>query len=174
MRLPQDQTTLAEIMRQAGYNTAFVGANPWLTRDYGVTQGFAYSYETGEGATVEGLGPRFRPALATAVGATLWQVWHASQPIVGEAQPIRRWASAPHILTREAARFLDDNRGPTFLWVHYLDPHDPYLPEALWPGEPTSWRRRQVGTPPQPVASPDTWPPIRRNELPLTDADKGC
>lgn len=31
-------------------------------------------------------------------------------------------------LTDRALAWLDDTNGPFFAWVHYIDPHDPYLP----------------------------------------------
>jgi arylsulfatase A-like enzyme len=40
--LGQDEVTLAEVMRRAGYATAAVVAGPWLERAFGLDQGFDY------------------------------------------------------------------------------------------------------------------------------------
>lgn len=105
--LSPNEQTLAEILQQAGYETAaFVSSYP-LTRRYGLDQGFAHfderfdaenetlHVEVWDGKTVEGAFDRRGSATVRAA---------------------LRWLGA-----RSAPE-------PLFLWVHLFDPHGPYAP----------------------------------------------
>lgn len=90
-------TTLAEILRQAGYSTAAVISAYVLDARFGLDQGFDFYNDD------------------LTVGVKYAQTSFRERP-------------AP--LTNEAAlRWLDGTKKrPFFLWVHYFDPHAPYLP----------------------------------------------
>jgi arylsulfatase A-like enzyme len=101
--MPESVTTLAEVVRDAGYATAAVVSNGMLRRapaeqgNFGVQQGFA-SYDD-EMPSMEAN----RPVLERTAGAC----------------------------TDAALRWLDSKEaggGRFFLWVHYQDPHGPYTP----------------------------------------------
>lgn len=40
-------------------------------------------------------------------------------------------------VNRRTFELLGQAHSPYFLWVHYVDPHDPYEPPAAWPSGPT-------------------------------------
>ncbi|MFN0150078.1 MAG: sulfatase [bacterium] len=106
--LPEEMTTIAEMLRDAGYQTgAFVGAFV-LDSKFGFAQGFdAYDDSMDAGA-------------ATALhDATAWY----GNVIEGGFE--RRASS----VTDAALRWLGARTpGPFFMWVHYYDPHAPYDP----------------------------------------------
>ncbi|RIL03872.1 MAG: hypothetical protein DCC75_12830, partial [Proteobacteria bacterium] len=81
--------TLAEILKEQGYQTAAVSPNPWIKSEFGYAQGFDNFY-------------------------------------------YRDRARADEI-NRAAFKVLDSfsKESPFLLYLHYLDPHDPYNP----PGE---------------------------------------
>jgi arylsulfatase len=83
-------TTLAELLRGAGFRTFGVSTTAHLTREQGFAQGFdRFAYL------------RFEDAQAV-------------------RDVIRRWR-------REI------KRSPrAFLWIHFFDPHDPYIPRTPW------------------------------------------
>jgi len=104
--LPEEMTTIAELLRDAGYQTgAFVGAFV-LDSKFGFAQGFdAYDDSMDAGAATH--------------DATAWY----GNVIEGGFE--RRASS----VTDAALRWLESREpGPFFLWVHYYDPHAPYDP----------------------------------------------
>ncbi len=98
--VPSDAATLAERLRDAGYDTAAFVANPTLQGDSGFGDGFE-TFEVVE-ARVESLD----------LSAEHWL-----QPRLEE------W-----LAQRSPGR-------PSFLWAHYLDPHDPYVNPDFEAGE---------------------------------------
>jgi len=97
-RLREDRETLAETLREEGYATGAVVAAFVLDRRFGLDQGFEHYDDDPE-------------AMSKAS-----QFEDASRP----ASDVTDAALA-------VADRLDPSR-PYFLWVHYFDPHFPYLP----------------------------------------------
>lgn len=98
-QLPASETTLAERLRQAGFETAgFVGAFV-LNRGFGVEQGFDVYDEV--------------PVSRYRGGRD--QIFEAERTADDVNRRVFAWLDR-----RGAGRF--------FLWVHYYDPHDPYQP----------------------------------------------
>lgn len=96
-RLPSAIPTLAEQLREAGYQTAAFVANPALSAREGFDRGFdAFVTRDDTGGTTWDA-----PDLEAAFAA-----WRAAHPRDGR---------------------------PRFVWLHYMDPHDPYEPR----GRPT-------------------------------------
>jgi arylsulfatase A-like enzyme len=91
-RLNDELTTLAELLKSHGYKTAGVSPNPWITKQFGYTQGFDRFYFIER-----------QPAD---------KITESGREIV------ERWKS-------------EGREDPFFLYLHFLDPHDPYTP----PGE---------------------------------------
>lgn len=108
--LPEGETTLAEVFRKAGYETAaFVAAYP-VQRRFGLAQGFDLYDDTL---------PR---AEATAPGAL---------PIFYSERDARS------VTDRALSFWSGPRKGPRLLWVHYFDAHAPYAapdPFASRPG----------------------------------------
>ena len=107
-RLNGEFETLAEILAEAGYETSAVVSSFVLSGRFGYGQGFGFFDEDFSNANV----PQ---------GTTLWEGRSISGKFYGSADDT----------TRRALSWLDarDHPGsPFFLFVHYFDPHDPYLP----------------------------------------------
>jgi choline-sulfatase len=92
-RLDPSYTTLAEILRDAGYDTAFVASHLFLNAGHGLQQGF------------------------TRVDTRILQDENAIT-----SPQITDWGLE---WLREKAAVHDGV--PWFLWLHYFDPHAPYL-----------------------------------------------
>ncbi len=132
-------TTLADQFRSAGYQTVGLVANLLLTRNGGPTSGcehvFQLDYE--ERNTPQSFLHQL-PLAETALSGIL---------------PLR-WIDTTRILTEYALRYLRSERQrPIFLWVHYMDPHDPYDPPARYRTLTGAWpffapARRQYDAPP--------------------------
>ncbi len=117
--LAADATTLAEVMTDAGYETAaFVSAVP-LRKDTGIGQGFA-TYDDDLSMPYAVYHPQYAPVSGSLIGAQ------------------RRGAET----IRRAVDWLNGRNGntPFFLTVHLFDPHEPYdpIPDYMenYPGDP--------------------------------------
>ena len=113
-RLDSARRTLAEEMAAAGYLTQAVVCNAWLTDSFGLNQGFEfYNHVWEEGASEYWentiwvrIVRRFKPGFLVAPDT------HNSAEMVDRA-----------------INFLQQNAESNFfLWVHVIDPHDPYAP----------------------------------------------
>ena len=116
-RLPQSETTLAEVMAQQGYRTgAIVGSFP-LDRRFGFAQGFD-SYDDDVNTAYFGAAPEAPDeALFDGSSRDMWE-WYSGR--------LRTQAYRPddQVATR-AIEWLDGNdSAPFFLWVHFFGPHE--------------------------------------------------
>jgi arylsulfatase A-like enzyme len=111
--LPPGIQTLAEVLRDRGYDTgAFVANFSYLYRDYGLAQGFGI-YDDAPGLLL-----RVRP------------------PVVRLAQQVRpSFCRKPFRTARDinqaALDWLDTRAAgrPAFLFVNYMEPHQPWMAE---------------------------------------------
>ncbi len=122
-RLDPAQVTLAEVLREVGYETgAFVSAFP-VTEYFGFDQGFDEfdaDFDTSTGR----------------VGVKGVVNTGAAQRTAGET-------------TDRALAWIEEREGPFFVWLHYFDPHDETvvpppedLPGFRMEGPEREWRRR--------------------------------
>src|SRR5262245_41977881 len=103
-RLPASARTLAEILSERGWQTAAVVANLNLGAALGFDQGF--------GLFVESWQERGQGSVAA--GPPCWVKASTNATLVTD--PALRWLGARK------------REHPFFLWLHYMDPHGPYLP----------------------------------------------
>jgi len=98
--------TLAEILGEAGYQTAGFSTNPYLSGKTNFGQGFS-QYEDFEEWAAQ----------------TQWK-----------ALPLAFSCSAPApVVFAQARKWLEAKKpGPAFLWIHLMDVHFPYLPPPLF------------------------------------------
>lgn len=117
--LRPDDVTLAEVLRDAGYQTAaFVAGNPYLGRRYGYDRGFEHFEAHQPASLVDRLtGSRLRGAMRRMAARLPWSPYPGADTITAGAREFLASRSAP----RDAAR-------PFFLWLHYMDAHFPTLP----------------------------------------------
>jgi arylsulfatase A-like enzyme/Tfp pilus assembly protein PilF len=107
-KLPQEQTTLAEILKKNGYNTAATVASFPLTSQFGIDQGFDYFNDHVTQKYEDVYGDKTIPK-----AQLFFDERNSSQ--VNEA--IMPW--------------IEENyQSPFFVWFHYFDPHHPHEPPA--------------------------------------------
>jgi arylsulfatase A-like enzyme len=148
------EATIATVLQRSGYETAaFVAGNPYLTAHFGYDQGFAHFEDfmhtmSGKNMSVSanGVGPwsrvnrwierfsRKTKITEAAYNDLYFQYcqWHAHRGVVSMDQ-LRRYPSAD-VLVNQAIDWIEALRDrPFFLWIHLMDPHNPYYPpeEAL-------------------------------------------
>jgi arylsulfatase A-like enzyme len=102
--------TLAEILATAGYDTAAVVSSYVLNRKFGYEQGFAsYDDDVSQADTPS--------------GTVEWEGEIVEGKFYGRADDTTRRA-------RDWLARRPHPERPFFLFVHYFDPHDPYVPPA--------------------------------------------
>ncbi len=113
-RLDGARATLAEVLGDAGYHTQAFVSNGWLQKPFGLDQGFAGYYHESH-----------RPPYYWLLNM---MVVRAVRGFIPGLRGVMTYSSGAH-LTDLACGWLRERR-PTgfFLWVHYLEPHDPYAP----------------------------------------------
>ena len=108
--LPEDRTTLAEVLRAAGYSTIGLASNIYLKRPFGMTQGFDRVEDFNSGR----------------LGLSVYRVLLKLGLVERVGHAPRAWQ-----VTDRAIRWLRrTGDGPFFLFVHYMDVHHPYDPPA--------------------------------------------
>ncbi len=98
--LPADEAVLPDLLRRAGYETAAVTANPFISRTYGADRGFREFVDLGWRGE-EATGP--------------WKEPLASAAVLDRVE---------YLLASRA------RGAPLFLYVHLMDTHEPYDPPA--------------------------------------------
>lgn len=148
--LPPDKKTIAEVLREAGFKTAGFTSNPLTSHYYNYERGFTKFFDS---LVTTSSNPIKRKLLNKAnVGGSRWNIilnrlQNLRVPKLVQANLKRafyriffgrqviyyvraRW------ITRRAIKWLRyhclPDRGaidPFFLWVHYMDTHDPFIPK---------------------------------------------
>ncbi|MBM3318470.1 MAG: sulfatase [Candidatus Eisenbacteria bacterium] len=114
-RLPAATETIAELMRDAGLRTFCLAPNPYLKREWGLTQGFDRVEEFHYG---------YRSLLAVRV---LREAGLVRMPEMIAHLDVPR----ARVVVDRAVRLLAETRGqPFFMHVHFMDVHHPYIPPA--------------------------------------------
>lgn len=120
--LPQSLLMLSEVFSEAGYETAGIVANFNVGRTMGFEQGFDHFVESWQ---------------------ERWLDEEGSRDYVNAAGRVKAYTNAT-LVTDQALQWLEDRDAsqPFFLWLHYMDPHGPYLPPQqyaeLFNGQHTS------------------------------------
>jgi arylsulfatase A-like enzyme len=124
--LPAVNVTMAEVLRSSGYQTGAVVSNVNLGKEFAFDQGFDHFVESWVDEVVRLTG---QATFENAPGK------------------VKRYTNAT-IVTDQGIDLLDrfaaNADKPYFLWLHYMDPHGPYLPPAVYDGLFKGAHRRQA------------------------------
>jgi arylsulfatase A-like enzyme len=116
--LPEEAATLAEVMREMGYATLAVSANPHVSWAAGMSDGFDVLDNTAGGSIMEAGGPSLSAARlftgARWAPSFLGALWHPTTDGLEVNRRLEFW--------------LGITDGPRFVYVHYMEPHTPYRP----------------------------------------------
>jgi len=106
--LPDSFYMMSEIFGETGYATGAVVANFTVGKKYGFHQGFDHFVESWQ---------------------EMWEKEQGDVPISDDSRILKKYTNAT-IVTDQALKWLDEIKGerPFFLWLHYMDPHGPYMP----------------------------------------------
>ena len=126
--MPDEVTTLAEVLSAHGYYTGGYGNNPHLSPAFNLPQGFLdYAYLT----------PDYRFFADYSASRTiLYEVLRrvvdmASSRLLAGRITIERFYQPAEVVTDRALAWLDNPNRPTdapfLLFLHYMDTHDPFM-----------------------------------------------
>jgi len=117
--LAPSQKTIASILSSLGYNTAgFAGNYAWVSRQFGLDQGFSYFSDT----------PRFMTFTRT--GALPFKIGiEIADRIMGRNGKFIQTYWSARSLTTAAQKWVHKSKSsPFFLFMNYMDPHEAYAP----------------------------------------------
>jgi arylsulfatase A-like enzyme len=143
--LPDRVDTLAEVLAAGGYYTAGFADNANISPAFNFAQGFAeYHY----------LAPAlFFGASETAAQLTLYSGLRLiRERFLARAIDVHNYYQPAEVVTAEVQRWLGSpaaRGGPFFLFIHYMDPHDPY---CVHPFNGECYARVSNPNPPREVA----------------------
>ncbi|NIQ04751.1 MAG: sulfatase-like hydrolase/transferase [Candidatus Korarchaeota archaeon] len=133
-RLSSKRKLLSEWLQKQGYTTVAIHSNPHLSSFFGYNRGFDFFNELKGGDSRSHPMRKLRDLLfdlfeknpqASGVVDTLFQKAHA----LVQAQSAISYTRAKETNERIFSWFRDHYDGRNFfLWVHYMDPHTPYIP----------------------------------------------
>jgi arylsulfatase A-like enzyme len=144
--LPRGIPLLAGVFADAGYRTAAIVANYNVGRTFGFDRGFEHFVESWQ---------------------ERWEDQQGSTPFENWSGRVKLYTDA-RLVNEQALRWLQSGAAgqdgrPFFLWLHYMDPHGPYL-------TPPGYERRFRGAHPVQEVGVDQLPAYQR----LTNAQTGA
>jgi len=130
--------TLAQVLREHDYHTAAFHSNPWISSLFGYDKGFDTFGDGIQKWRVESRLTRLKELVKRAIERTgrlyesIFEMYTALITIY--------LISKAEVLNKKAASWLSDNPNNFFLWIHYMDVHEPYLPASGYASALKSYR----------------------------------
>ncbi len=120
--------TLAQVLKEHGYSTAAFHANPWISSFFGYQKGFDTFDDSMQKWRVESRLSRLKELVKRATGRTgrLYVAISEMYTALTTALIINK----AEVLNKKAVSWLRGNTNNFFLWIHYMDVHEPYLPTS--------------------------------------------
>lgn len=151
--LPDSAVSIAEVFRQQGYSTGgFNAKNPWLTEAYQYDRGFDVFRDFTSTDDMR-LNPgqisqkvkRFAKrsvSFSDVLTDRLGQLGRMANALL-DSQPL----TPAEPLTEAVSQWLETRSSddPFFLWVHYMDPHYPWIPPAEFLPDNAEFTRLEIG-----------------------------
>jgi arylsulfatase len=118
-RLPGSVPTLATSLAGEGYFTRAIATNPWLKREFGFQRGFRGFTHLEEGGVA-----------AYQLQRMFWHRLLCGGPGGADSKDRIRADRVTDRALEWLGRVPPDGQ-PFFLWMHYMDPHEPYSPSPV-------------------------------------------
>jgi arylsulfatase A-like enzyme len=157
-RLSEERTLISEVLSDAGYATAGFHSNLYLSSDFGYARGFDTFFDSREDASLTTkLRRQVKERLDTngALFNFLQRVYDRTEQTAGVN--IGTYHTPADEITDRALEWVRTQGGrsdPSFLWVHYMDPHHPYAPPENYQQFSTVSRREGVRLRPKMLERP--------------------
>jgi len=138
--MTNSRTTVAQVLKEHGYHTAAFHTNPWVSSLFGYKKGFDTFDDGIQKWRVESLLSKPKELAERMIGTTgrFFQVLSRIYAVLLATYFI----SKAEVLNKKAISWLHGNPNNFFLWIHYMDCHEPYLPSQ---GIPSPFKREHIG-----------------------------
>lgn len=124
--LPETLTTLAEVLQGAGYATAAFHSNPYLSLNLGYGKGFDSFWDSMETTSVVSkLASRAKSTIKRE--STIYRFFRRIARHVETQAEVSYYTRAEEV-NKRAINWLQGQKSPFFLWLHYMDLHYPFNP----------------------------------------------
>lgn len=132
-RLTDRHTSIAEVLRKNGYVTGAVHSNPFLSRECGYDRGFTvFDDSTPRLSQVYQLGQRAGTLFTEETRVYRWfralYRWLRKKAIHRDLDKRAEPYLDSEWINKRAMKHMAESTGKSFFWLHYMDPHLPYLP----------------------------------------------
>jgi arylsulfatase A-like enzyme len=121
LRITDSRTTVAQVLKEHGYHTAAFHSNPWLSSYFGYHRGFDTFDSSMSKIGSESLLRKPKELVKRIIG-TKGKLYH----FISQLYDFMSIHPVGSDLNRKAVRWLRDNPSNFFLWLHYMDVHEPY------------------------------------------------
>lgn len=126
-KLSDRQIPVAEPLSEAGYTTGGFHSNPYLSASFGYDRGFdTFSDDQADPTHLSKLRRYVSNNLSGPIHDFLSFVYDKTEEHAGV--DVGSYYQDATSLTDEAIQWAESAPEPWFLWVHYMDPHHPYVP----------------------------------------------
>ncbi len=144
--LDEDVPTLAQLLQTAGYCSACFSNNLYITPQTGLTRGFDHFYYRGVEQTPASASKKKSNSarLKQFVPETVKAVLRDIIDLFSVQNSLRRDDGA-QATERAVCRWLQEHRQrPSFVYIHYQEPHSPYFPPKPYRKRffPEGWRQQ--------------------------------
>jgi arylsulfatase A-like enzyme len=154
--LSEERTLVSTVLDDQGYATGGFHSNLYLSGEFGYDRGFDSFYDSRENPS---LTKRLRRAVKTNLDSSgrlfnfLQRIYDRTENTVGVN--VGTYHAPAEDITDRALDWIAQSDEPTFLWVHYMDPHHPFIPPEKHQEFSTVSRRKGVRLRPKMVDDPD-------------------
>ncbi|MFX0039687.1 MAG: sulfatase [Promethearchaeota archaeon] len=133
LELSPYRTTIAEVLKKAGYKTAGLNTNAYLSVYYNYGRGFDYFFDV-LSEKKKMTKSKFKNIILRLIRKTPLRILLKIIPILPSPQ------NDAQKINKKALKWLKNNKSnPFFIWLHYLDVHGSYIPNRNY--RPISKRR---------------------------------
>lgn len=121
-KIPSSRDTLPSLLKQHGYNTgAFISSNPWLTK-------WKDEFDEFYNGNLTHCKSDKEIAREAMLGATIGRKLTYIFNVLG----VKRRHDDGYAVNKHAINWLDSIEPPFFLWLHFMEPHAPYIPDPKY------------------------------------------
>jgi arylsulfatase A-like enzyme len=161
--LPDEVTTFPEVLRDGGYFAQGYANNPNIADTYNYGQGFV-NYEYLRPDYLFGAGQSAEKMVLYKILRQVYQ--KVAGTLSGGRIDVRDFYQPAEVVTDYALRWLDSPERPTeapfLLFLHYMDPHDPYI-DRTDPG--VGYARVRLGMNPDPEVYRELFQRVYNGEI---------
>ncbi len=130
--IAKSRTTLAQVLREHGYHTAAFHSNAFVSSYFGYNKGFDFFFD----------GSHYQHSVRFSRASKAFTDYIPSQRMAATIRRLHKlitreypyWKcliTSPYIiagdLNKELLSWIPAKRNSCFLWVHYMDAHEPYI-----------------------------------------------